>query len=284
MSVPEKQYDIIFFRNALIYFSSVSRQIVINNLCEALLPDGLFFLSASETSAIKHPLLSSRFTSDVFYFQKIKDTEAIKQINLKQNNLNQEKTIDFQKKKIKHKLIDHPQPVSHKELSINYREITDILKIEEGKENAEYILDMVSNGNTASLSGSCLAAAVIFYLNYQDFNFTEKILSFLEKHNKDACTKFLRGELFFLLGNVEEAEQYYQEASFKDKHFWPAFYRISVLSSEGNKTRYEYKKKKAIESIELSKKNEHSKEPNYEFFLGGFSPDYFLRILEKKLA
>jgi chemotaxis protein methyltransferase CheR len=109
-------------------------------------------------------------------------------------------------------------------------------------------------------------------------------LSFLEKYNTGACARFLRGELYFLLGNAGQAEQYYQEASIKDKYFWPAFYRISVLCSQGNKTRYEYKIKKAIESIELSQKYEHSKESNYEFFLGGFSVDYFLRILEKKLS
>jgi chemotaxis protein methyltransferase CheR len=45
-----------------------------------------------------------------------------------------------------------------------------------------------------------------------------------------------------------------------------------------NRTLYEYKLKKAIESIELGK------DLHYESFIGGFSPDYFRQILEKKLA
>jgi chemotaxis protein methyltransferase CheR len=284
MTDLDKRYDIIFFKNALIYFSFSNRLNILNNLSQALLPEGLLFLGASETSAVKHPSLASRYLSNVFYFQKIEENDAIQSLELKQNNLQPEKIKDFQKKKNKSKLTSYTQSSIKNELPVNYHEISDILKIEEGKENGEYVLDMVSNGNTGALSGSALAAAVIYYLNNQDFNHAEKILSFLEKHNKSACTKFLRGELHFLLENFEQAEQYYQEASIKDKYFWPAFYRISILCSQGNQTRYEYKIKKAIESIELSHNNRQPKESNYEFFLGGFSPDYFLRILEKKLA
>jgi chemotaxis protein methyltransferase CheR len=282
MTELDRQYDIIFFKNALIYFSSANRLTILNNLSKSLLNGGSLFLGASETSAVKYPSLASRYSSDVFYFQKTEENNAIQQLDLKQNNLHPEKIKDSNKKKHKPKLIDCPQAFTNKELLINYREIADILKIEEGKENAEYIHDKVSNENNVSLSGSCLAAAVIYYLNNQNFDHAEKILSFLEKLNTGACARFLRGELFFLLGKVAEAEHFYQEASIKDKYFWPAFYRISVLCSEGNRTRYEYKIKKAIESIELLHRREHSKDHNYEFFLGGFSPDYFLRILRKK--
>jgi chemotaxis methyl-accepting protein methylase len=281
MTDLDKRYDIIFFKNALIYFSSPNRLIILNNLSRALLPGGLFFLGASETSSVKHPLLCAQYSSNVFYFQKIEGNDANKDFELKREHTQPEKIHDFREKKTKPKLTNYTRSSIQNELPVNYPEIPDILKIEEGKENGEYILDMVSNGNTASLSGSALAAAVIYFLNNQDFDRAEKILSFLEKHNKGACTKFLRGELHFLLGNFEQAEQHYQEASVKDKYFWPAFYRISIICSGGNRTRYEYKIKKAIESIELSHNSGLSKESNYEFFLGGFSPDYFLRILEK---
>lgn len=275
------QYDIIFFKNALIYFSPSNRLIILNNLSKALLPGGLLFLGASETSAVKHPSFASQYSSNVFYFQKIEEDDPVQNFELKRDNLQPKKNHDSQKKKTGTKLTNYTRSSIQSELPVNYPEISDILKNEEGKENGDYILDMVSTGNTASIRGSELAAAVIYFLNNQDFDHAEKILSFLEKHNKSACTKFLRGELHFLLGNFEQAEQHYQEASVKDKYFWPAFYRISIICSGGNRTRYEYKIKKAIESIELSHNNRQSKESNYEFFLGGFSPDYFLRILEK---
>jgi len=94
----------------------------------------------------------------------------------------------------------------------------------------------------------------------------------------------LRGEYYFLQSNDKEAVRYFEEAIAKDKLFWPAFYRIANLAAEGNRARYEYKIKKAIESIELSQSLETGKAHKYECFIGGFSPDYFLRILEKKLT
>jgi chemotaxis protein methyltransferase CheR len=282
MESLDKQYDIIFFKNALIYFSSVNRLNVINNLSNSLFPGGLLFLGVSETSSINHPLLFTRYSSDTFYFQKAESIDTIKQFNSEQNTPVSKSVEQPHRKRIKPKSADYTSV--KKELAVNYTEITDILKNEEGKNNAECIFDMITNENTGSVSGSCLAAAVIYCLNNQDFHRADKILSFLEKYNTGACPRFLRGEYYFFLGNSADAEKYYQEASLKDKYFWPAFYRISVLSSEGNQTRYEYKIKKAMESIENFHKNGQSKEMNYECFLGGFSSDYFLRILEKKLA
>jgi chemotaxis protein methyltransferase CheR len=52
---------------------------------------------------------------------------------------------------------------------------------------------------------------------------------------------------------------------------------MSLLAAEGNRTVYEYKIRKALESIDLGK------EFSYECFIGGFSPDYYRRILEKRL-
>jgi chemotaxis protein methyltransferase CheR len=53
---------------------------------------------------------------------------------------------------------------------------------------------------------------------------------------------------------------------------------MSALAEKGNRTRYEYRLKKALESMELGAGR------GYEIFIGGFSPDYYRRVLEKKLA
>jgi chemotaxis protein methyltransferase CheR len=74
------------------------------------------------------------------------------------------------------------------------------------------------------------------------------------------------------------AEEKYQEAVAGDHAFWPALYRMSSLAEQGNRTRYVYRLKKALESMERGEGR------GYEIFIGGFSPDYYRRILEKKLA
>ena len=66
-----KQYDVIFFRNAMIYFSQENRRAIMDNLAESLVNDGILFLGTTETSSVRHPLLINRYVSDVFYFQKI---------------------------------------------------------------------------------------------------------------------------------------------------------------------------------------------------------------------
>jgi chemotaxis protein methyltransferase CheR len=266
----DKQYDIIFFRNTLIYFSSKNRLSVLKNLCDALNTGGFFFPGVSETSSINHPLLTMQYSSDVFYFQRNEspllppqnDTRKITRINKKTAPVKNEKQLN---------------------LYVFCREIADILNTAEGKPNAQIVLTTLENGNIESVSGGRLAAAVLYFLNTQDFISADKILLYLEKYNSGSYVNFLRGEYYFLCGTLEEAEKYYQQAAVKDKSFWPAFYRIAILSAEGNSTIFEYKVKKTIESIELAKNSEPEHEHYFECFLGGFSSDYFIRILEKKL-
>ena len=270
----DKQYDIIFFRNSLIYFSLKNRLSVLNNAAEALLNNGYLFLGTSETSSVNHPLLLNRVSRGYFYFQKAQLVKTQEQFDAgpKENPAEAARKLREEKK---------PMPVKREEIPISCAETAEILKTDEGRTNAQNVIGSLSDGTSASLSGSGLAACALYCLHAQDFDPADKVISFLEKNNTDEFTRFLKGELLFLQGFCEEAEMYYREASAKNKFFWPAFYRIAILAAEGNRTRYEYKIKKAIESIELSRQ-ESDKERDYECFLGGFSSDYFIRILRKK--
>jgi len=281
----DKQYDIIFFRNSLIYFSSKSRISVINNISDSLLNNGFLFTGASETASVKHPLLLNKNLSDIFYFQKTGTPYIYDQIENNSSIAGYRKYTDYKYKRPEifpdeNKIRSfHPR----NEITVSCAEINDILKKDDGRLNAEKTLEAIKNKNPSVISGSSLAASAIYYLNKQDFENADAIISHLEKNNSSAFTRFLRGEYYFLNGVSSEAEIYYNEASVKDKFFWPAFYRIAVLSADVNPTRYEYKIKKTIESINQLKRLEPDNERNYECFMGGFSPDYFRRILERKL-
>jgi chemotaxis protein methyltransferase CheR len=283
----EKQYDIIFFRNSLIYFSNKNRIFVINNLADSLFFNGLLFMGVSETSSVKHPLLANKNSSDVFYFQKTGTPYIYDHIGtfstLTDPNIYNNHHDKRHEKSSAGKHIRHIQP-RKEEVPVSCAEIAEILKTEDGKPNAQETLNTLANENPSVLSGSALAASAIYYLNTQDLDNADIVISYLEKNNSGAFTKYLRGEHYFHRGILQEAEKFYVESSVKDKYFWPAFYRIAVIAAEGNPTRYEYKIKKTIESIELLQNLEPNDERNYECFMGGFSPDYFLRILEKKLS
>jgi chemotaxis protein methyltransferase CheR len=279
MNRLETQYDIIFFRNSLIYFSSENRFNVINNIIQSLYDNGLLILGISETSSVNHPLLAGRFASGAFYFQKTKNLQ-IEQDGITKLNMEGEKTKDVKRRPpVKESSSPSESSPKETELTLDIKEISGILDIEDGRPNAKKTLYALKVGETDSLSTVKIVASALYFLAVQDYIAADFVLSHLEKSSATyEFTKYLRGEYFFLLGKEEEAENYYQEASVKNKVFWPAFYRIATLASGGNRTIYEYKIKKAIESIDMGK------EEKYECFIGGFSPDYFRRILEKKLA
>jgi chemotaxis protein methyltransferase CheR len=73
-----------------------------------------------------------------------------------------------------------------------------------------------------------------------------------------------------------DAEYYYKKAGQQDTAFWPAFYRLTSLAAPGNRVRYVYKINQALASIN------QGKDRGYEVFIGGFSPDYYQRALEKQ--
>jgi chemotaxis protein methyltransferase CheR len=72
--LPAGEYDIIFFRNAFIYFSNRSRGRIILNLSKVLRKGGILLLGVSETAGAHNVCsdagLEQKNKNDVFYFQK----------------------------------------------------------------------------------------------------------------------------------------------------------------------------------------------------------------------
>jgi chemotaxis protein methyltransferase WspC len=72
--LPPKEYDLIFFRNAFIYFSHRNRGRIVLNLSKVLKEDGILLLGVSETAGAHNVCfdagLNEKTQKDVFYFQK----------------------------------------------------------------------------------------------------------------------------------------------------------------------------------------------------------------------
>jgi chemotaxis protein methyltransferase CheR len=227
-------------------------------------------LGISETSTVKHPLLENRCLKDVFFFQKINLQKSLPAFH--SDEPEKEKNTRALPDKV-----EKPVPPKLSILPVDCKEVKAIFEIEEGQFNAKKILKSIGT-ESASLSGSELAAAASHFLNVQDFSSADLVLSHLEKTNTCAHVLFLRGEYHLLQGKASKAKDCFENAAGKDRAFWPAFYRIASSAAEGNPAQYEYKVKKASESIK------QGRDSHYECFMGGFSPDYFERILTKKLS
>ena len=69
-NLPSMAYDLIFFRNAFIYFTLQNRGRILSNLSEALNEGGFLMMGVSETAGANPPGMEAKNKGDVFYFQK----------------------------------------------------------------------------------------------------------------------------------------------------------------------------------------------------------------------
>jgi chemotaxis protein methyltransferase CheR len=280
------RYDLIFFRNSLIYFSADKRKIIFDRLADALFDGGFLILGVSETPAVSHPLLESQYAHDVFYFRKVpeKTVHAVPVIPPPAAGINRE--VSLPPGEPRHG--SHTAGKPRKKTAISPPEPEGIAVLIDdhagGHPIAEKLPELFrdtakhpSEGSGPEFSGNDLFAGVIYLLGQENFSGTDALLSFIEKHHHSAFTHFLRGEYHYFNNRKKEAELNYKEAAGKNDAFWPAFYRICALAAEGNPVQYEYKIRKALESIK------RGQDLRYEVFIGGFSPDYYRRALEKRL-
>ncbi|MDR2186154.1 MAG: chemotaxis protein CheR, partial [Treponema sp.] len=302
-------YDLIFFRNAFIYFSADKRKIILDRLVDALFDGAFLVLGVSETPAVSHPLLESQYAQEAFYFRKVPagaETAAPRaSLPAAAAPLSNRKDappapapvrpVDKApsdppplRRPRKKTVISPPEPEAIAVLIADHegghpiaeklpellREAAERAARRSGEDNPENSSPEFSG---PEFSGSDLFAGVIYLLGQENFSGTDTLLSFIEAYHPSAFTCFLRGEYHYFNSRKKEAELSYKEAAGKNGAFWPAFYRLCVLAAEGNPVQYEYKIHKALESIQ------RGRELRYEVFIGGFSPDYYQRTLEKRL-
>jgi chemotaxis protein methyltransferase CheR len=252
-------YDLIFFRNALIYFSPKARSGALDSLAGALDGGGFLIVGVSETASVDHPRLENAGPPGVFYFRK-------KAASVVPAGKSAPVTPPAAGKKRKAAPVDIKKIgalVEHRESLSAARGITERLDLD---------------GGTGRITADELIAAAVTFLGAEELVPAGKVISVLEGMSDSAAASFLRAEYCYRNDEAEIAEEKYQEASLKDKAFWPAFYRLSSLAAGGNRTRYEYRIRKALESMEAGQQF------CYEIFIGGFSPGYYRHVLERKLA
>jgi chemotaxis protein methyltransferase CheR len=306
--LPVQTYDLILFRNVSIYFSAKSRSKVMNILANALVPGGYLMVGISETAGVEHPLLANCFKEEAFYFQKrapaavnsqkLQPLPQIPQMVPKNPEVMPwKKGLTIEPLQIAELIADDqvaqlitektlaflaavpgriPSPVETSERE-RYGPALDepgnIIDNNEGKRKRSSPEDRVEG---LAGMGNELITSLIVLINQGDCFKAGHLLAFIERYDNSAYTHFLRGEYFYFKTKPLDAEFSYKMAIQQDKTFWPAFYRLAALAAPGNPLRYVYKINRALESIT------QGKERGYEVFIGGFSPDYYQRALEKQ--
>jgi chemotaxis protein methyltransferase CheR len=271
-------YDIIFFRNALIYFSPENRRKILGILCGALRDGGSLIVGISETSLVDKRELRMLHRMGTFYFvREAPSGEAAVQAS--------PGGVVFPARGPARVPPGPEAPAAEEpggrrllpETAALIPEIAGILEQDEGKANAARVLEALGSGK-GDLSFAGLAAAALSLMNAGDLPSAARVISSLEERGASPAASFLRGEFHYQGAEFSAAEAKYQEAAAAENGFWPALYRAASLAEGGNATRYHYRLKKALESMERGAGR------GYEVFIGGFSLDYYRRILEKKQA
>jgi chemotaxis protein methyltransferase CheR len=275
-------YDIIFFRNTLIYFSPENRRRILGTLSGALRDGGVLIVGVSETSSVEGPEFRMLHHTGAFYFVRETPRMAAEPPAVCPAELPMEPPAELpaacpaEPARPAAPVKIAPAKIVPPETAALIPEIAGILEQDEGRAQAVRVLGFLESGE-GDLGFAGLAAAALSLMNGGDLSSAGMVISSLEGRGASPVVSFLRGEFYYQGEEFSSAEAKYQEAAAAENGFWPALYRSASLAEGGNATRYQYRLKKALESMERGAGR------GYEVFIGGFSPDYYRRILEKKL-
>jgi len=217
----QKLYDIIFCRNALIYFDSTARERSIKNINRLLAKEGLLFLGHAETGQImEYGFVSVRHPFAFAYRKKeVKnpenESESVKYLSQIDGKLNNQKNHA----KIWEKL-PTVKPVTSltREKSPGTMPITPASK--ETKENSipmlipnlETARNLANNGNLNEAAALC------------------------ETYLKQNCTSvdayLLLGQIYQAKGLEEQAEQCFQKAVYLEPNHYDALLHLTLLKEQ----------------------------------------------------
>jgi chemotaxis protein methyltransferase CheR len=278
-------YDLIFFRNAFIYFSARGRIRVLSNLAAALAGGGTLITGVSETAGVNHPALVEKNEENLFYFQKAPTPESAFSLRgeaaapavktgagtgdppARLPGRSRGRGLDIDPPGLG-LLMDREEEAAALTERVRRTVRTGAAgNAAPGGASRGGSLKAFPAGAPPGVSGNELAAAALCLLNRGDFRGAGEVLNFLEDQDDSSFTAFLRGEYFFLQDMFTEAEFHYKISRSKNNAFWPAFYRLSSLASAGALRKH--RAGQALESLG------RAGDLRYEVFIGGFSPDYY---------
>ncbi|MDR2553271.1 MAG: hypothetical protein LBD31_08920 [Treponema sp.] len=267
--LPKEGYDIIFFRNAWIYFSPRGRERVLSNLAGALAEGGKLIVGVSETAGVNHSALAEKNHAGLFYFEKIPEGSAV--FDCPARAFPSVSNFPAGSAPVRPRAAGAEGPAK-KNLDIDAAGVGGILAREEEAADLEGRFQK-GEGKPEGFNGDQLAASALRLLGRGHFAAAGPVLDFLETRNGSSFTSFLRGEYFFFQDMFTEAEFHYKISLDKNGLFWPACYRLSFLAPV--EAVRKHRAAHALKSIE------RTREMHYEVFIGGFSPDYYLGALSK---
>ncbi len=251
-----KKFDIVFFRNTLIYMRHKTKYQIVDKLASIINPGGFLFLASSEVPFISHPDLVIVEGKGVFYFHK-------------------------QKKEVKATLVKEDVYKLRKKIFYPSENSYNKKKCERQKGDLKELIKQVNEAKKKTTVYKEHKPAIVFYLNAvkeinkKQFDLAAKTITQLEnKYCSNEISCYLKGFMNYVSGKKEIAVNYLRESLFYNFDFWPAHFYLGQLWKEKRSDR-------AYEEFMLCKKIlESSHKENYHFLLEEYNEKYFYRLCE----
>lgn len=250
LNLPD--FDIIFFRNTLIYMQPDVKQKAINAVLQKLNDEGFLFLGSAEIAHIKHPDIKSTGMDEAYFFHKVP------------------KKVEFP-----------PEKTVKESLQVRKKLTRNIIK-----KSAEFDLNLVldlanqnlsntENSNDKNPKESAYAKSlleVFSFINSSQIQKAKEALQNLRENNFiNEITAYLSGRISMMENQINQALSSFRQALSFNPRFWLAHFHLALLLKEKSLNQ-------AYNEFQICRDKIKESQKNYTFLLDHFNENYFIQI------
>ncbi|MCR4947825.1 MAG: hypothetical protein K6A15_01575 [Treponema sp.] len=252
----KEEADIIFLRNAIIYFDNKTRSAVTKKVCERLKTGGILFFSMNEIASMNSSTIPAKLHKTnrglVYYFVK----------DFSENSGQKEKEAAGKNKKMREEV--------HKARLQKFSE--------QNKKDSANAAGQKENHDKRDLKFDAKKTyeRVCKEINERDFIKARAIARTITGENTKMYSEFMLGYIEYQADNRAEAEGFFISAEKSCPDFWPAYFYHGMVLRDLDKmknARSCFLKCKQLVSA-------FGKKVPYDFALDSFSPSYINSLCE----
>lgn len=279
-SLPAEQFDLVLFRNTLVYMKQDQKQQVLQRVIATIRPGGFLFLASPEVPSVRHAALNVVEREGVFFFQRT--AEADRQADSSRQSSSSIRTFDVTARSsaIDKAYRQTQRTIGHRSASsLGLREVRLALELLAG----------CPSDPSSEVSGSVreladLVSNIATLLADNRFPSAESKIETLEKVSGETfLSHHLRGLLFKHKGMLPEAVAAWERARLYDNEFWPACFNLALYYADSDIDRTKLLLQECSKHLNESQAADH-----YSVLLDGFDTAYYrhmtTRLMERAKA
>lgn len=279
--VAENSVDIIFLRNAFIYFTPEIRCKIMQKMITRLRVGGILLLSVNEVASVdcldSLPLIKVH-SGTIYFYKKITMQEKLEYIAKRDENISIRKAFSCSMRTDGSSEMKNTFRKDCSRLQQNRISAKNINE-SSGKKIIEKNHFMPTENSSVSAGIEDFFCRITELIGQKKYDEAEhEICSFIFRPQNIEYKYYLEGLIFVEKNLTEKAEDCFSRSSYSNPKFWPALFSLGLLYKKNNQTR---KMQNSFRSCKRVLDNYIREEKTcYNFITKSFSPSYFLTICE----